>query len=114
MRGGPKLAPTATELPPLKAKAPAKRVLEFFETHLRHTAGAKRGTPLRLAPWQREEIIGPVFGTLRRDGLRQYRTAFVTMPRRNGKSSLAAGIALYLLFADEEPGSYVVSAAANR
>src|SRR5262249_27452669 len=46
--------------------------------------------------------------------LRRYRSAFVTLPRRNGKSVLAAGVALYLLFADDEPGSYVVSAAANR
>jgi phage terminase large subunit-like protein len=114
MRAGPKRQPIAATLPPLKAKAPAKRVLEFFETHLRHTAGAMAGRPLRLAPWQRAEIITPLFGTLRKDGLRRYRSAFVTMPRRNGKSSLAAGIALYLLFADDEPGSYVVSAAANR
>ena len=114
MRAGPKPTPAAATLPPLNAKAPDKRVLEFFETHLRHTAGAKAGQPLRLAPWQRQEIITPLFGTLRRDGLRRYRSAFVTMPRRNGKSSLAAGIALYLLFADDEPGSYVVSAAANR
>jgi phage terminase large subunit-like protein len=114
MKGGPKPAPSVADLPPLKSTAPAKRVLEFFETHLRHTAGAKAGTPLRLAPWQRNEIITPLFGTLGRDGRRQYRSAFVSMPRRNGKSSLAAGVALYLLFADDEPGSYVVSAAANR
>jgi phage terminase large subunit-like protein len=114
VKGGPKPQPQVSTLPPLRAQAPARRVLEFFETHLRHTAGAKTGQPLRLAPWQREEILRPIFGTLRKDGLRQYRSAFVSMPRRNGKSSLAAGIALYLLFADDEPGSYVVSAAANR
>lgn len=89
-------------------------MLEFFETHLRHTAGMKAGQPLVLAPWQRAEIIAPLFGTIRKDGTRQYRTAYVTMPRRNGKSVLAAGVALYLLFADQEPGAYVVSAAANR
>ena len=114
MKAGPKPQPAVATLPPLKAKAPAKRVLEFFETHLRHTTGAKAGQPLRLAPWQRREIITPIFGTIRKDGLRQYRSAFVTMPRRNGKSCLAAGVALYLLFGDDEPGSYVVSAAANR
>ena len=114
MRAGPKRQPPATTLPPLRAKAPARRVLEFFETHLKHTTGAKAGRPLQLAPWQRQEIITPIFGTLRKDGLRRYRTAFVSMPRRNGKSSMAAGIALYLLVADDEPGSYVVSAAANR
>jgi phage terminase large subunit-like protein len=114
MKAGPKPQPKAATLPPLKAKAPARRVLEFFETHLRHTTGAKAGSPLRLAPWQRQEIIAPLFGTIRKDGLRQYRTCFVTMPRRNGKSVLAAGVALYMLVADEEPGAYVVSAAANR
>ncbi|MGH8695709.1 MAG: terminase large subunit domain-containing protein, partial [Burkholderiales bacterium] len=114
MKGGPKRQPSAASLPPLKARAPAPRVLEFFETHLRHTAGAKAGQPLQLATWQRTEIIGPLFGTIRKDRLRQYRSAFVSLPRRNGKSSLAAGIALYLLIADDEPGAYVVSAAANR
>ena len=60
MRAGPKPQPAAATLPPLKAKAPARRVLEFFETHLRHTAGAKAGQPLRPAPWQRQEIIEPL------------------------------------------------------
>jgi len=114
MRAGPKRQPPATTLPPLQATAPAKRVLEFFASHLRHTSGAKAGQPLRLAPWQRREIIAPIFGTIGKDGRRQYRSAFVSMPRRNGKSSIAAGIALYLLIADDEPGAYVVSAAANR
>jgi len=114
MRAGPKPLPKAIALPPLRAKAPAKRVLEFFETHLRHVAGAKAGQPLKLAPWQCEEIVRPAFGSIRRDGLRTVRTVYVTMPRRNGKSVLGAGIALYLLFADDEPGAQVVSAAANR
>jgi phage terminase large subunit-like protein len=113
MRAGPKPQPAAATLPPLKATAPARRVLEFFQTHLRHTAGVKAGQPLRLAPWQRDEIILPLFGTLR-GGLRQYRTAFVSLPRRNGKSVLGAAIGLYLLAADDEPGAQMVSAAANR
>src|SRR5439155_14473494 len=102
MRAGPKPQPAAATLPPLKAKAPAKRVLEFFETHLRHVAGAKAGQPFRVAPWQRREIIEPLFGTIRKDELRQYRSTFVTMPRRNGKSMLASGVALYLLVGDNE------------
>jgi phage terminase large subunit-like protein len=114
MKAGPKPQPPAATLPPLKAKAPARRVLEFFRAHLCHTAGAKAGQPLRLVPWQRKEIVEPLFGTIRRDGLRQYRTAFITLPRRNGKSTLAAGVGLYLLVADDEPGAEVVSAAANR
>jgi 3-oxoacyl-ACP reductase-like protein len=47
MKAGPKPTPQAATLPPLKAKAPARRVLEFFETHLGHTARAKAGQPLR-------------------------------------------------------------------
>ena len=46
--------------------------------------------------------------------MRQYRTAYVEIPRKNGKTTLAAGLALYLLFADNEPGAEVVSAAADR
>ena len=71
MRADPKRQPVAAALPPLKANAPARRVLEFFEAHLRHTAGARAGQPLRLAPWQRAEIITPLFGTIRADALRQ-------------------------------------------
>ena len=63
MRAGPKRQPAAIALPPLTAKTPAGRVLEFFERELRHTSGAKAGQPLRLALWQRREIIQPIFGT---------------------------------------------------
>ena len=69
--------------------------------------------PFRLLPWQRERIIRPLFGTLRPDGLRQYRTCYVELGRKNGKSSLAAAIALYLLLADDEPGAQVYGAAAD-
>jgi len=64
--------------------------------------------------WQRDEIIRPLFGTLNEDGTRQYRTAYVELPRKQGKSTLAAGIALYLLFMDGEPGAEVYSAACDR
>ena len=86
----------------------------FFDKILVHVKGEWAGQPFTLEPWQREEIIRPLFGWKRADGTRRYRMAYIEIPRKNGKSSLAAGIALYLLFADGEPGAEVYSAAADR
>lgn len=86
----------------------------FFEVFLRHSKGAWAGAPFRLQAWQADQIIRPLFGWLRPDGTRRYRTAYIEMSRKNGKSTLASGIALYLLFADGEPGAEVFSAAADR
>ena len=91
----------------------ADRAVSFIE-RLKHTKGKWAGVPFTLLPWQRDEIIRPLFGTLRSDGTRQYRTAYVEIPKKNGKSELAAGIALKLLFADKEPGAEIYSAAADR
>ncbi|NBW09717.1 MAG: terminase large subunit [Caulobacteraceae bacterium] len=92
----------------------AERVRTFFERILTHSKGALAGQPLRLSDWQYRDIIYPLFGTLLPDGRRRYRTAYIEVPRKNGKSTLAAGIALYLLLADDEPGAEIVSAAADR
>lgn len=86
----------------------------FFERALTHAKGALAGQSFQLSDWQFDDIIRPLFGTLRPDGLRQYRTAYIEVPRKNGKSTLAAGIALYLLLADGEQGAEIVSAAADR
>ena len=56
----------------------------------------------------------PLFGWKRKDGTRRYRTVYVEIPRKNGKTTLAAGLALFLLFADKEAGAEVYSAAADR
>jgi phage terminase large subunit-like protein len=114
MRPGPKKPPTAAALPALRGKTPARRVEEFFTKHLRHCKGALAGRPLRLASWQRDQIIAPLFDTLQPDGLRRYRTCYASLPRKSGKSTLAAGIALALLYTDHELGADVVSAAADR
>ena len=92
----------------------ARNVELFFRTCLTHVKGADAGRPLMLAEWQYRDIIAPLFGTLRADGLRQYRTSYIEIPRKNGKSTLCAGIALYLLMADGEKGAEIVSAAADR
>ena len=81
--------------------------------NLRHTTGEWAGKPFKLMPWE-EKIVRKLFGTLNPDGTRQYRTCYIELPRKNGKSTLAAAIGLYLLFADEEPGAQIYSAANDR
>ena len=91
----------------------AQRAVNFFERVLVHIDGEWAGRPFLLMDWQRE-MIERLFGTLNEDGLRQYRTCYVEIPRKNGKSETAAGIALYLLFADHEEGAQVYGAAGDR
>jgi phage terminase large subunit-like protein len=91
----------------------ADRPLRFFEGLLRHSKGEWAGRPLILEPWQ-AFIVASLFGWLRDDGTRRYRTAYVEVPKKNGKSTLAAGIGLYLLVADDEPGAEVYCAATKR
>lgn len=79
-----------------------------------HTKGRWAGVPFTLADWQRDDIIRPLFGTIDAKGLRRYRTAYVEVGRKNGKSELAAGIALYMLLLDGEAGGEVYGAASDR
>ena len=95
-------------------EAAADRAVGFFERYLKHTKGRWAGEAFRLQPWQEKDIIRPLFGWKRADGTRKYRTAYIEIPRKNGKSTLSAGIGLYLLFADNEPGAEIYSAAADR
>jgi phage terminase large subunit-like protein len=92
----------------------ADRVAFFFRTFLRHSKGQFAGKPFELLDWQFNDVIAPLFGWKRPDGTRRYRRAYIEVPKKNGKSTLAAGIALYLLLGDDEPGAEVYSAAADR
>lgn len=87
---------------------------EFFVKYLVHVKGEWAGQPLELLPWERDKIIRPLFGWKRADGTRRYRTVYVEVGKKNGKSTIAAGIALKCTFADHEPGAEVYSAAADR
>lgn len=95
-------------------KEAADRAEAFFPRYLQHVKGRWAGEPFELERWQREQIIRPLFGWKREDGSRRYRSLYVEVPRKNGKSTLGAGIALLLLCADGEPGAEVYSAAADR
>lgn len=93
-------------------KKKADRVVTFIE-NLCHTKGKWAGTPFWLLPWQ-EQLIRDIFGIVKPDGNRQFRTAFVEICKKVGKSELAAAVALYLLYADNEPSAEVYGAAADR
>ena len=90
----------------------ADRAVRFIE-NLRHTKGKWAGKRFWLLPWQ-EQIIRDVFGVVKEDGKRQFRTAYIEIGKKNGKSELAAAVALYLLYADNEPSAEVYGAAADR
>lgn len=90
----------------------AAKAVAFFPDCLRHVKGEWAGQPFVLEPWERD-IVAAIFGWKREDGMRRFRTVYIEIPRKNFKSTLAAGIALLLLFADGEPGAEVYSAAAD-
>lgn len=94
--------------------AAAERIRYFFSRFLRHSKGAFAGKPFDLLPWQWERVIEPLFGWKMADGSRRFRRAAIAVPKKNGKSTLLAGIGLYLLTWDGEPGAEVYSAAADR
>jgi phage terminase large subunit-like protein len=94
------------------------RVLRAFGL-LVHTQGQWAGRPLRPDPWQVAYLLAPVFGWVRWDEdsdswVRIIRTAEVDVSRKNGKTTLAGGIAIYLTCADDEPGAQVLAVAASK
>lgn len=91
----------------------ADRAINFFRKYLRHCTGRWAGQQFQLLPWQIDALTR-IYGTIRADGTRQYRRVFIFIPKKNGKSEFAAGIALYGLLADREPGAEVYSAAGDR
>jgi phage terminase large subunit-like protein len=92
--------------------AAAGHALDFFG-HLRHSTGEWAHQPFVLQPWQ-AFVVGSLFGWKRNDRLRRFRTAYVEVARKNGKSVLLAGTALYALVADDEPGAQIYAAATTR
>lgn len=93
----------------------ADRTCEFFPNYLRHAEGQFAGKPFELDPWQRELVIRPMFGWKSvATGLRRFRKVRIFVPKKNGKTTLIAGIALYMLFCDGEPAATIICAAADR
>ena len=95
-------------------KSAAKKAVGFIETFITHTKGEMSGKPFLLEDWQKK-IVSDLFGWKnKKTDLRKYRTAYIQIGRKNGKSTLASALALYMLFADDERGSEIYSAAGDR
>ncbi len=91
----------------------ADRAEGFFPDHLTFTKGEWAGRPFRLERWQSNDIVRPLFGWKRADGTRRYRRCYVWVPRKNGKTELAAGVGLLLLVGDAELGGEVYAIASH-
>ena len=93
-------------------KEAADYAVMFIES-LCHTKGTWAGKPFELIDWQ-EQIIRDIFGTLKPNGYRQFNTAYVEIPKKMGKSELAAAVALLLTCGDGEERAEVYGCAADR
>ncbi|MDR0530767.1 MAG: terminase large subunit [Oscillospiraceae bacterium] len=94
-------------------KKKADHAVTFIE-QLKHIKTSEwAGKNFTLLPWQ-EQIVRDIFGVVKLNGARQFRHCFVEVPKKSGKSELAAAIALYLLCADQEQGAEIYSVANDR
>jgi phage terminase large subunit-like protein len=94
-------------------EAAALRVLRFF-SFLKHSKGRDfAGKPFVLAPWQMFDIYC-IYGWKREGNIRRFRYAYTDIARKNGKTTFAAGQALYLLIMDNEPGAEIYTVATKR
>jgi phage terminase large subunit-like protein len=96
-------------------KDAAEKIVRFIEGYIHHVKGDKAGQLIKLAKWQKEDILCPAFGIKRKsDGRRRFKYIYVEIPKGNAKSTLGAAIGLYLLLADGEQGAEIFSAAGDR
>ena len=92
-------------------KAAADYAVSFIE-QLKHTTGTWANVKFELIDWQ-EQIVRDLFGILKPNGYRQFNTAYIEIPKKQGKSELAAAIALLLTCGDGEERAEVYSCAAD-
>lgn len=90
----------------------ANYAIDFIQ-NLKHTKGKWAGVPFKLLPWQ-YEIVRDVYGTVDENGHRQYQFVYLEIPKKNGKSELAAAIALLHTYADGEINGEIYSCASDR
>ena len=93
-------------------KQAADYAVSFIQC-LSHTKGTWAGKPFKLLDWQ-ERIIRDLFGILKANGYRQFNTAYIEIPKKNGKSELAAAVALLLTCGDGEQRAEVYGCASDR
>jgi phage terminase large subunit-like protein len=93
--------------------AAAQHAIDFFPMVLRHYKGEWAGQSIELEAWE-QFVVGAAFGWKREDGTRRFREVYLEVAKKNGKTLLAAGIAILLAFFDGEPGAEVYSIATKR
>jgi phage terminase large subunit-like protein len=89
----------------------AEKVCEFFERFLRHSIGEWAAKPFRLQEWQRD-YLSRLYGWKMSSGYRRFRETYLEVCKKNGKSTMFAGICLNAIF--EEPGAEVYCGAVNK
>jgi phage terminase large subunit-like protein len=97
----------------------ADHAQKFMEELLVHTKGSYARRAFVLAGWQRDEIVRPMFGTVRWSSehacyVRRYEVAWIEIARKNGKTELLAAMMLYLLIADGEESAEIYGVARDR
>lgn len=92
----------------------AERPIQFIERFCKHSKGEWAGKPVKLELFQKA-FISALFGFIDKDtGLRKYRETLFLVARKNGKSTLLAGIGLYMMLADHEAGAEIYSCATKK
>lgn len=93
----------------------ANLAVEYIEDNVKHVKGDLAGQPFIMEEWQKNEIIRPLFGWKSKEtGLRKYTSAYIEIPKKSGKSFLAASIACIFLDIENEGGSEIVGVAWGR
>lgn len=92
----------------------ARHAIDFIERYCKHSKGSMGGKPFLLELWQKA-LVAAMFGIVDKvDGLRKYQEVILIVGRKNGKSTLASAIGLYLMIADNELGAEIYSVATKR
>ncbi len=91
----------------------AAAYITFFQRAIRHTVGEWDGKPFDPLPWQ-QFILWNLYGWFREDGTRRFNYAYITVARKNGKTTLMAGCAIAALFFDQEKAAEVYFAATKK
>jgi phage terminase large subunit-like protein len=93
----------------------ANTVVRYIEENVKHVKGDLAGKPFILEEWQKNDIIRPLFGWKHIDtGLRKYTSAYIEIPKKSGKSFLAASVACIFIDIEREGGSEIVGVAWGR
>ncbi|QEK12589.1 terminase large subunit [Crassaminicella thermophila] len=92
----------------------ANHAIEFIENYCKHSKGKLGGKPFILELWQKA-LVAATFGMVHKiDGTRKHQEVMLIVARKNGKSTLAAAIGLYLQIADGEPGAEIYACATKK